>query len=163
MTAAEIRSFPQTAPLSADGAPALDLVFIEGFVGHTIIGIHHGEFDTPQPLVIDIVAGTPPTPAAISDEIADTIDYSRVLEALRELMKTHQVKLLEALAERIARMLLDDFGAHWVRVRVQKPRKFADTAAVGVTIERRRTPPPPGGAHAQVLSLLGRGLIPQSR
>lgn len=162
MTRAEIRSFPHIAPLN-EGAPALDLVFIEGFEGQTIIGIHQGEFDTPQPLRIDIVAGTPPTPASHTDEIADTIDYSRVLLALRDLMEHHGVKLLEALAERIARMLLDDFGAHWVRVRVVKPRKFPDAEAVGVTIERRRTPPPAGGPHANVLSLLGRGLIPHSR
>jgi dihydroneopterin aldolase len=166
MTSAEIRSFPHTGPQgegAVDGAPALDLVFIEGFEGETIIGIHQGEFDTPQPLRIDIVAGTPPTPASHTDEIADTIDYSRVLEALRALMAHHGVKLLEALAERIARLLLDDFGAHWVRVRVVKPRKFADTDAVGVTIERRRSPLPAGGANANVLSLIGRGMIPHSR
>jgi 7,8-dihydroneopterin aldolase/epimerase/oxygenase len=161
MTRAEIRTFPAVAPLG-EGAPALDLVFIEGFEGQTIIGIHQGEFDTPQPLRIDIVAGTPPTAASHTDEIADTIDYSRVLLALRDLMENHGVRLLEALAERIARLLLDDFGAHWVRVRVVKPRKFPDADAVGVTIERRRTPAPAGGQHANVLSLLGRGLIPHS-
>lgn len=162
MTRAEIRSFPHAEP-QGEAAQALDLVFIEGFEGQTIIGIHQGEFDTPQPLRIDIVAGTPPTPASHTDEIADTIDYSRVIEALRVLMDNHGVKLLEAFAERVARMLLDDFGAHWVRVRVVKPRKFADTDAVGVTIERRRSLPPAGGSNANVLSLIGRGMIPHSR
>ena len=48
------------------------------------------------------------------------------------------MRLLEALAETIAQLLIAEFGAHWVRVSLAKPAKFADLAAVGVQIERRR-------------------------
>ena len=47
--------------------------------------------------------------------------------------------MLEALAEQVAHIALDEFGAHWVRVRVAKPRKFEDVeAAWACRIERRR-------------------------
>ena len=39
--------------------------------------------------------------------------------------------------EQIASILIAEFGAHWVRVKVVKPRKFDDVDAVGVQIERR--------------------------
>ena len=44
---------------------------------------------------------------------------------------------LEAFAEAIADILLDEFAASWVRVRVVKPRKFDNVQTVGVQIERR--------------------------
>lgn len=148
----------------ASRAAALDLIFIEGFRGETVIGIHDTELHRPQPIVIDLQAGLPRAPACSTDQIADTIDYSVVRERLRRLLVEHRLQLLEAFAETIATMLIDDFGAHWVRVKVVKPRKFDDLDAVGVQIERRREdrhPQPPRGAT--VLSLIGAGMVPGQR
>ena len=57
-----------------EGTP-LDLVFIEGFVAHTVIGIHHDELHATQPVQIDLQAGMPRARACDTDRIADTIDY----------------------------------------------------------------------------------------
>ena len=141
----------------------LDLVFIEGFSGATVIGIHDSELHEPQPLVIDVCAGLPRVRACESDAIADTLDYGELRERLHRLLREHRVQLLEALAEQVARIAIDEFKAHWVRVRVVKPRKFADTAAVGVTIERRRALPPAAAARAAKLRLIGHGLVPGSQ
>lgn len=151
----------------AAGAQAepLDLVFIEGFVGHTVIGIHAGEFHATQPLVIDVCCGLPRARACDTDQIQDTIDYSVLRERLRRLMTEHGVTLLEALAEQIAHIALTEFAAHWVRVRVVKPKKFDDVEALGVQIERRRSlaaPPVPTGGAA-VLTLIGNGMVPGRR
>ncbi|WP_430869683.1 dihydroneopterin aldolase [Cupriavidus basilensis] len=124
------------APARSPGL--MDLIFIEGFEGQTIIGIDDSELRTPQPLRIDLTAGLPRSAACSSDRIGDTIDYGRVRTALRALLDTHRLQLLEAFAERVAQLLLEDFGAHWVRVVVVKPKKFDDVEAVGVAIERRR-------------------------
>jgi dihydroneopterin aldolase len=146
---------PETEPL--------DLVFIEGFSGQTVIGFHAGELHDPQPLVIDVCAGVPRAPACQTDRIADTIDYGELRERLCVLLREHRVQLLEALAEQVARIAIDEFKAHWVRVRIAKPRKFPDTAAVGVTIERRRATPSPSSARAATLRLIGQGLVPGGR
>lgn len=143
--------------------PAMDQIFIEGFRGETVIGIHASELHHPQPLLIDLHAGVPRAQACGSDRIHDTIDYSVVLERLRGLMQSHGVTLLEALAEQIAQMLLIDFGAAWVRVKVVKPRKFDDVVQVGVQIERSAsvdTPAQPSGPSAQVLRWIGSGMVP---
>jgi len=155
-------------PLEAAPEPApqpFDLIFIEGFTGQTVIGIHDSELHRAQPLVIDLEAGVPRSLACATDRIVDTIDYGVVRDRLRELLATHRLQLLEAFAQAVADLLLDEFGAAWVRVKVAKPRKFDDVAAVGVVIERH--------AHEQqalrekrsaaVVQLIGTGLAPRGR
>ncbi|MDX5409838.1 MAG: dihydroneopterin aldolase [Thauera sp.] len=156
---------PDTASTQPHDAQALDIIFIDGFVGETVIGIHHDELHDTQPLRIDLAAGLPRSLACDTDHIGDTIDYSVVRSALHEMLADHSYRLLEAFAEGIATLLLGRFGAHWVRVRVTKPGKFHDVDGVGVMIERRRRPAPPAGARhsAEVLSLLGAGMVPGER
>ena len=59
----------------------------------------------------------------------------------------------------MADILLGEFGAAWVRVKVVKPNKFDDVAAVGVQIERRVASTRPQ-THATVLHLIGSGMVP---
>lgn len=148
-------------PLPMADLATMDVIFIEGFTGETVIGIHETELHRPQPLVIDVHAGLARSRACDTDRIADTIDYAAVCERLRRLLAEHRLQLLEALAETIADIVIGEFGANWVRVKVVKPRKFSDVAAVGVQIERRAPPtedqPSRGGA---VLRLIGSGMVP---
>ena len=148
----------------AHNALPMDLIFIEGFVGETVIGIHESELHRPQPLVIDVQAGVPHARACDTDRIQDTIDYGVVCERLRRLLIEHRLQLLEAFAETIADILINEFGASWVRVKVVKPKKFSDVVAVGVQIER--TAPPVRdrpSRNAAVLRLLGSGMVPGGR
>jgi len=141
----------------------LDLVFIEGFAGSTVIGIHESELHLPQTILIDVCAGLARVRACESDRIGDTLDYGALRTRLQRLMAQHRVQLLEALAEQVAHIVLQEFGARWVRVRVAKPRKFDDTAAVGVVIERRRETLAGAAGRATGLRLIGAGLVPGSR
>ena len=143
---------PPAGPLTSHRA--LDLVFIEGLTGDTVIGIHESELHQTQPVVIDVVAGLPRARACDTDSITDTLDYGVLRERLHRLLREHRVRLLEAFAEAVCGVVLHEFGAAWVRVKVAKPRKFDDVAAVGVQIERHAAPPEhaPG---ATVLQLIG--------
>jgi dihydroneopterin aldolase len=158
--------FPVPADSASHTAPqAMDLIFIEGFTGETVIGIHESELHRPQPLVIDLHAGVPHARACETDRINDTIDYGVVTERLRRLLVEHRLTLLEAFAETIADILIQEFGARWVRVKVVKPRKFADVSAVGVQIERIAPEPPTSrpGHSAAVVQLLASGMLPGKR
>lgn len=152
------------APTSSNPAPhptldeALDLVFIEGLLGHTVIGIHESELHRPQPLLIDLTAGLPRARACDTDRIVDTIDYGVVRERLHRLLREHRLQLLEAFAEAVAEIVIGEFGARWVRVKVVKPCKFDDVQAVGVQIERWAAAPTP--RQASVLQFIGRGMVP---
>src|SRR4029077_3570368 len=153
---------PATAP-TPDAEP-LDLVFIEGLSGETVIGIHDSELHRPQPVVIDLYAGVPRSRACDSDRIEDTIDYGVVRERVVRLLREHRIQLLEAFAEAIACILIEEFGARWARVKVIKPHKFDDVQSVGVQIERFADDYETVARHAQrgaaVLRLIGTGMVP---
>lgn len=161
-------SFVAAAPAADAGADLspLDLIFVEGLRGETVIGIHDSELHTPQPLLIDVVTGVPRAAACDTDRIVDTIDYGVLRERILRLMREHRLQLLESFAEAICSIALDEFGAAWVRVKVVKPHKFPDVEAVGVQLERRaqraRQRPLPSGS-TPVLSLIGAGMVPQAR
>jgi 7,8-dihydroneopterin aldolase/epimerase/oxygenase len=155
--------FAPSSPVASDTQQAMDVIFIEGFVGETIIGIHESELHRTQPIVIDLHAGVPRAQACSTDSIGDTIDYSVVAERLRRLMREHKLQLLEAFAESVADILLNEFGARWVRVKVVKPKKFDDVDAVGVLIERTAEAPVQPRSSATVLQLIGAGMVPGSR
>jgi dihydroneopterin aldolase len=151
------------APSAAATAAPMDLIFIERFTGQTVIGIHDSELHRPQPVVIDLHAGLVRSRACDTDRIGDTIDYGVVRERLQRLLVEHRVQLLEAFAETIADVLINEFGARWVRVKVVKPRKFDDVHAVGVQIERVAAEPEPTQRGAAVLHLIGSGMVPGGR
>jgi dihydroneopterin aldolase len=140
----------------------MDVIFIEGFVGQTIIGIHESELHRPQTLRIDLQAGLTRSRACDTDRIADTIDYARVRERLHRLLQEHRLQLLEAFAETVADILIVEFGARWVQVKVTKPRKFDDLEAVGVRIERE-APVKPAATSNATLYLLASGMVPEKR
>jgi dihydroneopterin aldolase len=70
-----------------------------------------------------------------SDKVVDCIDYDKVTTRIREVASEH-VNLVETLAERVARLVLDEFGAASVKVSIAKLGILKDVGLVGVAIER---------------------------
>jgi 7,8-dihydroneopterin aldolase/epimerase/oxygenase len=166
----KLSPFTGAAPMSLTDDSPMDLIFIEGLRADTVIGINTDELHDPQPLLIDLYAGVPRARACDSDRIGDTIDYGVVHTRLHRLLREHKTQLLEAFAEAIADILIDEFGAHWVRVKVVKPRKYDDVDGVGVMIERRASErvaivddSDSRTRGATVLQLLGAGMVPGSK
>ena len=114
----------------------MDIIFIDDLRLSTLIGIYPREMTVPQLIEISLQIGTSTAGAGTSDEIGDTIDYAVVVERLRFELATRHFKLLEKLAEYVATLLLDDFGAAWVRVSIAKLGVMRDVRRIGVTIER---------------------------
>ncbi|WP_194409657.1 dihydroneopterin aldolase [Microbacterium cremeum] len=103
-------------------------------------GVYEQERRDGQDFVIDLVLGLDTRPAAASDDVADTVHYGELAEQVAQIVAGDPVDLLETLADRIARRVLDDARVDTVRVTVHKPDApipltFADVA---VTIERTR-------------------------
>ena len=75
-----------------------------------------------------------------SDQLADTIDYTKVVECVREISDSHRFNLIEALAAAIADALVERFDVSRVRVRVRKPQVQLGLPAAytAATIERSR-------------------------
>ena len=102
------------------------------------IGIHRRERHVTQTVQIDLDIGVPGTAVFASDKVADTVDYEQAANAIRTLAASQHFRLVETLADRIAALLIKDFGAPWVKVTAAKIGILPNAKFVGVTIERRR-------------------------
>ena len=116
----------------------MDAIQIRDLRVETLIGIHKRERHVAQTVSIDLEIGLPGTAVFKSDKVADTIDYEQVALRIRALAADGHYRLVETLAERIARLLLEEFGAPWVKLSVAKIGILANARFVGVTLERRR-------------------------
>jgi 7,8-dihydroneopterin aldolase/epimerase/oxygenase len=155
-----LAAFPSIGSDASALPRRMDIVFIENFIGQTVIGIDSSEQHVPQPVRVNLAIGVPAIRACTTDRIEDTVNYAAVRGALLALFASHRVRLLEALAETIAQLLITDFGAHWVRVSLAKPAKFDDVEAVGVQIERQRSDFAAQSAGVVGYASLGQGLVP---
>ena len=116
----------------------MDAVIIRDLRVEALIGIHKRERHVAQTVSIDLDIGLPGTAVFKSDKVADTIDYEQVALKIKALAAAGHFRLVETLAERIARLLLEEFGAPWAKISVAKIGVLANAKFVGVTIERKR-------------------------
>ena len=108
------------------------------------IHAHHGVFDfgrrDGQVFVIDLLLGIDTRPAAANDDLARTVDYGTLVEAVRVAVEKDPVDLIETLAQRIADVCLAEPGVEWAEVTVHKPNAPIATtfSDVALTIRRSR-------------------------
>ena len=115
-----------------------DRIFLRGLTTECIIGFIDWERRVRQTVVVDLELPVDCRLAAVSDEVADTVDYKRVAKRVLAYIEASEFKLVETLAHRLALLLLEEFGVEWVRVSLNKPGAIRDSRDVGVVIERSR-------------------------
>lgn len=113
-----------------------DIVFIQGLRIDGLIGVYAHERTARRPLVFDIEMRFDTRVAAASDQLAEALDYHAVSMRLVEFAGESSFQLVETLAERCAALLLSEFGATGVRLKLAKPGAFEGADTVGVVIER---------------------------
>ena len=106
----------------------------------------HGYYDhellATQPFEVDVELFLNLQPAGVDDDLAKSVDYGAVYEAVRAIVESTSFRLLEAIAEAISHELLADFDVDEVCVRVRKPavQLGGPLDYSGVEIRRRRAP-----------------------
>ena len=116
----------------------MDVIFLSGLSTECIIGIWDWERRVKQKIVIDLEMGADIRRAAASDAIGDTLDYKRVAKRLLAFVGESQFQLVETLTERIAQIVITEFGVPWVKVRLNKQGAIRGSRDVGILVERRR-------------------------
>jgi dihydroneopterin aldolase len=124
----------------ADGRTGTDRLAVLGIEAFG----HHGVLDFErrdgQLFKVDLALGLDTRPAALSDDLQDTVDYGSLVASVKTAIEHDPVDLIEALAERIAGICLADTRVQWAEVTVHKPdapieATFSDVA---LTIHRSR-------------------------
>jgi len=121
-----------------------DRIFVHGLTTECVIGFIDWERRVRQTVVIDLELAADCRRAALTDEVGDTLDYRKVVKRVLALVEASQCHLIETLAERVARTLLEEFAIEWVRISLSKPGAFRHSRDVGVTLERWRSELPSG-------------------
>jgi 7,8-dihydroneopterin aldolase/epimerase/oxygenase len=116
----------------------MDKVFIEALEIDCVIGIYDWERSIKQPVQLDIEMEFDNRVPAASDQIADTLDYKAVSKRLIQFVGESSFGLVETLAENCARIILEEFDVHKVRLKLSKLGAVRGARAVGVIIEREK-------------------------
>ena len=117
----------------------MDAILIRDLRVEALIGIHKRERHVAQTLSIDLDIGLPGPAVFSSDKVVDTIDYEQVALRIKALAASGHFRLVETFADRVATLLIRDFGAPWVKVSAAKIGILANAKLVGVSIERRKS------------------------
>jgi dihydroneopterin aldolase len=116
----------------------MDHIFIRDLRIDARVGFHKRERHAAQTLRLDLEIGIANDAVFASDRVADCIDYDTVVARIRALLGEGHFNLVETIADRVARLLLDEFAAAFARVSVAKLGVMKNAGLVGVTVERRR-------------------------
>lgn len=110
-------------------------VFVKGLRLDAAIGVYDHEHGRTQPLVIDAIFDLDLHDIKV---LRDTLNYEQVGQIAREFIARGHIKLVETLAEDMARTLLDLPYVRRVEISISKPEALpdADHAGVCVVFER---------------------------
>jgi FolB domain-containing protein len=114
-----------------------DKIFIRNLLVPCRIGLSEDERSRIQNVLIDLEIFHDLTPAGASDDIRKTVNYDGIRQRIAELVSTRQFKLIEAVAESVASLLLENIGTKKVRVIVRK-EKYNQSPLMGIEIMRER-------------------------
>ena len=114
----------------------MDKVHIQGLSIQTTIGFFEWEKQIKQTLVIDLAMGWNTALAAENDDLAKTLDYAEISAIIADFANNNPVDLIETLAERLAKFLMETYHIPWLKLKVAKPNAVHNALTVAVEIER---------------------------
>ena len=103
------------------------------------IGTKPEEQERTQVLVFNIEMELDCRPAGQSDNLADSMDYAALSEALAKLVVGRHFQLIEHLAEEVAKCCLSSNLVQFVKVAVTKSGSLAQADSVTIEINRCRS------------------------
>lgn len=115
-----------------------DLIEVHGIRARGHHGVLESERVTGQIFIADVVLAVDTRSAADSDDLADTVDYSQVAQAVYAELAGEPVDLIETLAERIAACCLAFAGVQAVEIALHKPEAPVGVPASDVVLRIMR-------------------------
>ncbi len=116
----------------------MDKVIIKDLAARGIIGVNDWERDQPQEILINITVFTDTRRAAETDSIEDCVNYRTLAKKVQAHAEAARRLTVEALANDLAKLCLQEKLVQKVIVRVEKPGAVRFSNSVGVEIERSR-------------------------
>ncbi len=122
-------------PMDSTHPKTTDSIIIGGLELKCRVGDTPEERSFPQLINVHIQVFVPLKKAGVSDDIAHTLDYARLIQQIQLLVQEKEFNLVEAVGESLAGLILKHPGVTGVSIRVTK-KSFPGIAAVGVHLWR---------------------------
>jgi FolB domain-containing protein len=116
----------------------MDKIIIKNLLARGIIGVNDWERRRAQNILINVTLFTDTRRAGATDDIADCVDYSQMTKKLFAHAESVNRLTVEALANDLAGLCLEEKNVQKVIIRVEKPGAVRFAESVGVEIERSR-------------------------
>ncbi len=116
----------------------MDTLAIKDLRARCILGISNEERRDKQEVVITIVLGADLHLPGRSDRFEDTVDYRSIKKRVLTAVENSQFRLVEALAQAIADLCLEEVRVQEVTVEVEKPSALRFARSVSARITRSR-------------------------
>ena len=119
----------------------IDKILIKDLSVSGILGIKPDERVNEQEILVNAVLWADTTPAAVSDDIDDAVNYRTITKALIAHIREGKPMLVERLVQELVDICFDlEPRIMKVRMTVEKPGALRYARSVGITITRSRTP-----------------------
>lgn len=115
-----------------------DKILINGLRVFGYHGVNRIEREHGQHFVIDIQARIDLREAGLSDLLGTTLDYDTVIKKVQNVVANERYTLIEALAQRICDVVLENPEVYAVTVRVAKPKPLIEAELESVQVEIQR-------------------------
>jgi dihydroneopterin aldolase len=116
----------------------MDLIFIRNLAVSTIVGHYAREREAAQQLEFNVELAIPGDAVFGSDKLSDTVNYAAVADYIKRECDTHHFKLLERMADHLARGIIAEFKTPYIRLSVAKLGILPAAKQVGIIVERRQ-------------------------
>lgn len=114
----------------------MDKTFIKDLLVRGIIGVNDWERNKPQDILINVTVFSDTSRAGETDDIADCVDYSALTKKVMQHAESAARFTVEALANDLAKICLQQKWVKKAVVRVEKPGAVRFAKSVGVEVER---------------------------
>jgi len=118
---------------------ASDILKVKNMTFHAYHGVWDEEREIGQRFEVDVELKIDARFAAETDKLKDTVDLYTVFETVEGVVSNRKFRLLETMAEKIAKEILHQFQVSEVLVRVRKPHAPIRGIQDGIEIEITRT------------------------
>ena len=124
--------------LHANQRGIMDKVIIKDLLARGILGVRDWERKRAQDILINLTLFTDTKRAGETDNLEDCVNYSTMSKKILAHAESAARLTVEALANDLAKICLEDKSVQKVIVRVEKPGAVRFAGSVGVEIERSR-------------------------
>lgn len=116
----------------------MDRILVKDLLVRCVIGVTDEERRDRQDVVINLELFGDFRKAGLSDNFENAVDYRAIKKRIVAEIEASKYHLVEALAERVAAICLEDTGILSAEVTVEKPSALRFARSVGVQITRGR-------------------------